>query len=183
MISHYWRFDDEFGSRDGTPKELPYEGSGGFVALVKKYAGDIPASAIRQEFLREGLAIFTDDGLLKLVRNFSFPERLNGDFLRNAAFSIRNHAETIFHNALLADSGRVSVEDHLELGRIERYAWSRRMSAIEIQKFQVWVRERGDRFMSDADEYISRHEDSSEATNAETPAVAGVGIYFFRGRQ
>jgi len=182
-ISHYWRFDEEFGSKDGAAKELRYEGEGGFVALVKKYAGDIPASTIRQEFLREGLAVFTDSGLLKLIRNFSFPERLDSDYLRNAAFSIRNHAETVFHNALLADSGRVSVEDHRESGRIERYAWSRRMSPNEIQEFQVWVRERGDRFLSDAAEYISRRENTNESTNTELPTVAGVGIYFFRSRE
>ena len=182
-ISHYWRYDEEFGSKDGEAKELRYEGESGFVALVKKYAGDIPASTIRQEFLREGLAIFSDEGRLKLVRNFSFPERLDGDFVRNAAFAIRHHAETLFHNAVLADSGRTSVEDHQESGRIERFAWSKRMSSSEIQKFQVWVRERGDGFMTEAADYISRHERTSESASAELPTIAGVGIYFFRGRE
>jgi hypothetical protein len=57
------------------------------------------------------------------------------------------------------------------------------MSEIEIQKFQIWVREQGDRFISDADEYISRVENVNESSNAQLPTVAGVGIYFFRGRE
>lgn len=183
MISHYWRFDEDFGSKDGIARDLLYEGEKGFVALVKKYAGDIPASTIRQEFVREGLAVISDDGRLRLIRNFSFPERLDQDYLRNAAFSVGNHAETVFHNALLADSGRVTAEDHREAGRLERYAWSRRMSGNDIRKFQVWVREHGDKFLTDADEYISRHENTSDLADAESPTIAGVGVYFFRGRE
>ena len=183
MISHYWRFDEEFGSKDGTARDLQYEGEAGFEELVKKYAGDIPASTIRQEFLREGLAVVSDDGRLRLIRNFSFPERLDQDYLRNAAFSIGNHAETVFHNALLADSGRVTAEDHREAGRLERYAWSRRMSRSDILKFQIWVRKHGDRFMTDADEYISQLESTSDLSDSGLQTVAGVGVYFFRGRE
>jgi hypothetical protein len=181
-ICHYWRFDDQFGSKEGTPKELPYEGEGGFVSLVKAYAGDIPASTIRQEFLREGMATYTEAGLLKLVRDFSFPRRVDEDFLRNAAFSIGNHAETLFHNALIADSGKVSPQDHQEVGRFERFAWTKRLSGSEIRQFQLWVREKGDEFISDADAYISRLEKASTLATTSAPTVTGVGVYFFRER-
>jgi Family of unknown function (DUF6502) len=181
-ISHYWRFDEEFGSKDGTPKELAYEGDGGFSALVRKYGGDIPASTIREVFLREGLAIHTAGGLLKLVRDFSFPESLDEDFLRNAAFAIGNHAETLFHNALMADSGMVTAQDHQVSGRFERYAWSRRLGEADISAFQSWVRDKGDRFIWEADAYISRCEANSEHAVTDASKVAGVGVYFFRGR-
>lgn len=181
-IIHYWRFDSDFGSSNGIPRELPYDGAGGFAELVKRYAGDIPPSTIRQEFLREGLATFTGDGLLRLVRDFSFPEALDEDFLRNAAFAIGNHAETLFHNALLADSRR-SGQERTEGGRrFERIAWSRQLTDSARQAFEVWVRQRSDELIKDADKYIA-HLERMEDKNAKVAPAAGVGVYFFKQRQ
>jgi hypothetical protein len=178
-IIHYWRFDEQFGSLDGTPKELSYEGQDGFISLVRKYGGDIPASTIRHEFLRAGLATQTEDGRLKLVREFSFPERLDEDFLRNAAFSIGHHTETVLHNALIADSGKAALSQHELDRRLERIAWSRRLSEGGSQAFQLWVQEMGEQFISAADEYISRHEDMDGSMPSSSVPVTGVGIYFF----
>ena len=182
-IIHYWRYDEQFGSRDGLPRELPYEGEDGFVSLVKKYAGDIPASTIRQEFLREGIAKFTGDGLLKLVRDFSFPEKLDEDFLRNAAFAIGNHAETLFHNALLADSERNPGQHRNVARRFERIAWSRRFTETESRSFEEWVRQRSEGFISEADEYISGQEVVGEDKTEPMAPISGVGVYYFRVRR
>ena len=181
-IIHYWKFDSRFGSRDGLPRELAYEGEGGFVELVKRHAGDIPASTIRQEFLREGLAIVTEDGLLRLIRDFSFPERLDEDFLRTVAFSIGNHAETLFHNARCADSPRSKRQKISERRRLERIAWSRRLNERELREFENWVGERGEAFIKEADSYIAHREYTNDDGESETSQVAGVGVYFFNSR-
>jgi hypothetical protein len=180
-IIHYWRYDSTFGSSEGLPRDLPYEGEGGFVELVKKYAGDIPASTIRQEFLRDGLAVFTDEGLLKLVRDFSFPEALDESFLKVAAFTISNHAETVFHNALLADSGKRQQESDQDGRRFERIAWSRKLTENDSRAFEVWVRQRSDELIHDADKYIAHHECTTDEGSKIAPVV-GVGIYFIRER-
>jgi hypothetical protein len=181
-VVHYWRFDSKFGSRDGLPKDLPYEGDGGFVDLVRKYAGDIPASTIRQEFLREGLAIVTDDGSLRLVRDFSFPEHLDEDFLRIAAFSIGNHAETLFHNAMCADSEGNPRRLISDSRRLERIAWSRRLNERDCREFEKWVTDQGEAFITDADKFIAHHEFADDEGSSDTFEVAGVGIFFFSGR-
>jgi hypothetical protein len=179
---HYWRFDSRFGSLDGLPRDLPYEGEGGFVELVRSYAGDIPASTIRQEFLREGLAIVTDDGSIRLVRDFSVPENLDEDFLRIAAFSMGNHAETLFHNARCADAGRKPRHRISGSRRLERIAWSRRLNARDYREFERWVTDRGEEFIKDADKFIAHHESADEEATSAASQVAGVGIYFFGGR-
>lgn len=181
-IVHYWRFDTRFGSRDGMPNDLPYEGDGGFVELVKSYAGDIPASTIRQELLREGLAIVTEEGLLRLIRDFSFPERLDVDFLRNAAFSIGNHAETLFHNALCADSRRSQRQRDPVARRFERIAWSRRLSERDRREFESWVSERGEEFVKEADKFVAHREHTNDDGGADGAKVVGVGVYFFSAR-
>jgi hypothetical protein len=180
-IIHYWRFDNEYGSPDGTPRALPYEGKGSFVELVKKYVGDIPASTIRQEFLRTGLAISQDDGLLKLVRNFSFPEKLDEEFLRYAAFSIGNHAETLFHNALIADSEMNDKETYGHGRRFDRIAWAR-LTPVETRKFEDWVRQHSEEFILEADRYVGQHEYEVERDESSLAPVSGVGVYFFIDR-
>ncbi len=181
-VVHYWRFDSRFGSRDGQPKDLPYEGEGGFVELVKNYAGDIPASTIRQEFLREGLAIVTDDGFLRLIRHFSSPESLDEDFLRIAAFSIGNHAETLFHNALCADTRADPQQRKPDSRRLERIAWSRRLNERDRRDFEKWVSNQGEAFVKDADKFIAHHEFTDNEPGSEPSQVVGVGVYFFSGR-
>jgi Family of unknown function (DUF6502) len=178
-LIHYWRFDERFCASPGKPRELPYEGPNGFVALAKCFAGDIPASAIRQELLREKIAKYTQAGLLALERDFSFPESLDEDFLRNAAFSLRNLALTLVHNASLVESGRSSEEDHQNLRRFERIAWSRRLAPEELKRFQLWVRDHGAEFIQEADRYISEREESSDVSAAEVHPVSGVGVFFF----
>lgn len=180
-IIHYWRFDEDFGSRDGTPRELAYEGPQGFSGLVKKYAGDIPASTVRQEFLREGLATISESGAMKLIRDFSFPERLDEDFLHNAAFSIGHHVDTIIHNGFVAEARSGSTSDRQEMRRFERIAWSRRMTANDSENFQLWVNRLGEKFISEADEFISQHEKLRADERESVSPVVGVGLYFFTG--
>lgn len=178
-IIHYWRFADGYCGSPGHPLDLPFEGESSFSTLVKRYAGDIPASTIRQELLRLGLAEALQVDRLRLVRDFSFPEFLNEDFLRNAALAIGKHAETIVHNALMADAGKSSEEDHGKHGRFERFAWSRRLTPSQIEAFRIWTREHGARFIERADRYISEHEELGSELAQDAQGLTGVGIYFF----
>jgi hypothetical protein len=148
--------------------------------LVKSCVGDIPVSTIRQQLLREGIATQDDRGVLQLCREYSFPERIDQDFLRSAAFSLRHFAATITHNAKLVGSGRGTAQDHERDGRFERVAWSRRLNKDAASKLQFWVREQGADFIETADEYISRLETAEADASRESTSVAGVGVYFFR---
>ena len=179
-VIHYWRFDDRYCSTPGQPRDLPYEGNSSFTTLVKSWAGDIPVSTIRQELLREGIASQNERGELSLRQDFSFPELFDGDFLRNAAFAMKHHAETLFHNATLVDSGQGSASDHLMSGRFERMAWSRRLNQRAIEQFQLWVRKEGTQFVQEADEYVSQLEELDSETSDKGKLVGGVGLYFFR---
>jgi hypothetical protein len=182
-IIHYWRFDERYCIQPGQPRDLASEGNNSFTSLVKNWAGDIPVSTIRQELIREGIAQQNDDGTLRLQFNYSFPERLDEDFLRNAAFSIRHHAETLYHNATLVDSDNASMTGQIRGGRFERLAWTRQLDEKSKGHLQSWVRKEGALFVQRADEYISQLE-SQQAIGLDESGhecgVSGVGIYFFR---
>ena len=178
-IIHYWRFDDRFCLSPGVPRDLPYQGDSGLVALIRMYIGDIPASTIRQELLREGIAEYTPEGLLALRKRYSYPELLDEDFLRNAAFSLSQHGNALVHNAKLIQSGRGDEKGHRDHGWFERFAWSRRMSAREVKAFQIWARIEGAEFLQRADAFISEHEDIADIQDQELPSYTGLGVYFF----
>lgn len=180
-IIHYWRFGEKYSKGPGLARDLAYEGDGSFVELVKACVGDIPVSTVRQQLIREGIATQSASGLLTLCRDYSFPDQIDQDFLRNAAFSVGHHLGTLTHNAVLVGSGKGSAVDHIHDGRFERVAWSRRLSEDSVAKLQRWVRECGGEFVEKADEYISQvEEEESKDSSLETTKVAGMGLYFFR---
>lgn len=179
-IIHYWRFDERFCVSPGEPRDLSQEGDNSFATLVKEWVGDIPTSTIRQDLLREEIATVNENGLISLRLDYSFPERLDEDFLRNAAFSIQHLGETLFYNATLIDSGHISPADHLERGRFERFAWSRRLDKKAADSLQLWVRREGEKFILRADEFMSQLESSRSSDSQNTSNLGGVGMYFFR---
>jgi hypothetical protein len=178
-IIHYWRFDERFCLGPGQPRDLPLDGNNSFNTLVKSWAGDIPVTTIRQELLKEGIARENDDGTFRLQLDYSFPERLDEDFLRNAAFSISHHAETVYHNATLVDSGKGSEAEHVKSGRFERFAWSRRLDDEAVRRLKAWVRQEGADFVKVADEYMAQLELMGPDENNHDRIVGGVGVYFF----
>ena len=179
-IIHYWRFDERFCSSPGVARELPYQGDNGFTSLVRSCIGDIPASTIRQQLIREGIATQSADGSLTLCRDYAFPDRIDEDFLRNAAFSIKHLGDTLLSNAILVGSGKGTALGHEREGRFERIVWSRRLDEEGVASLQTWVREHGAQFVETTDEYISRLERGEPDFSATSTQVAGMGIFFFR---
>lgn len=178
-IIHYWRYDERFRTYPGKARNLSLDGPKGFSELVRSYAGDIPASTIRQELVRAGIAASHADGTITLIRDFSFPDSLDEDFLRNAAFAIGHHIDSIVHNAFLLDAVAASEEEYVAKGKFERIAWSRRLDARSFQKFRQWVREEGSDFLIRADREISVLEGIEPDNKQAANEVCGVGVYFF----
>lgn len=51
-VLHGWLTDARFLSKHGVPKPLPIRGRTSFVALVRKYGGDVPHRAVLEELLK-----------------------------------------------------------------------------------------------------------------------------------
>jgi hypothetical protein len=116
---------------------------------------------------------------LRPLKRYHFPSNFHDDYIRNMAFSLRNLANTVAHNADLARMDSVSEDSHRLYGRFERFAWSERLSEEAIGALQLWVREKGSMFVEDADHWIGEHEMPRNTWGAASPKVAGVGVYFF----
>lgn len=173
-VLHYWHFDPAFSEPVGTPKPLQFDGLHGFACLVRKYAGDIPAGAIKKELLRAGTVVEDDNENLIVRERYFYPAAFTEDFIHNAAFALKNLGETLVHNASLAGGGSPSAIRH---GRFERFAWSDRLEKEAIGRFKQWVRLEGTRFIERADDWIGENEEV-ESTALKRRTV-GVGLYYF----
>ncbi|HEX7079665.1 MAG TPA: DUF6502 family protein [Gammaproteobacteria bacterium] len=176
-VLHYWHFDPLFCEPLGVPRPLHFDGDMSFTMLVRKYAGDIPAGAMRKELTRAGTVIEDQDGKLLVRERYFYPAAFDEDFVRNAAFSLKHLAETLVHNAQLA--GDTSEEDSaIRHGRFERFAWSDHLRPDTVAEFKQWVRMEGTRFVELADNWIGQHELPHKSAPGERRAI-GVGIYYF----
>lgn len=174
-VLHYWHFDPSFCVEPGQPRALPLHGTNGFAALVKKYAGDIPAGAIRKALIRAGTVVEDSDGKLVVKERYFYPAAFNEDFIRNAAFALRSLGETLVHNASLA--GDRASPGAIRHGRFERFAWTDRLSEEAIVQFKQWARREGTRFIERADDWIGAHEEVTPIDSSRR--TAGVGVYYF----
>lgn len=175
-VLHYWHFDPLFCEPIGAPKPLEYDGPNSFTVLVKRYAGDIPAGAMKKELLRARAVAERSDGRLVVKERYFYPEAFDEDFVLNAAFALKNLGETLVHNAGLAGDG--GDKSSIRQGRFERSAWTDRMDDETIAIFKRWVRSEGTRFIEIADNWIGENEARS-GQNDQTRRTVGVGLYFF----
>jgi hypothetical protein len=174
-VLHYWHFDPDFAEVVGRPRELAFEGERGFEALVKKYAGDIPPGAVKKELIRAGTIAESPTGRLSVKERYFYPAAFDEDFVRNAAFALKNLGETLVHNASLA--ANQGSPHAIRQGRFERFAWTDRLDAKAIPQFKQWARSEGSKFVELADDWIGKNEViPAEGAKRRT---AGIGVYYF----
>ena len=178
ILLHYWHYDDDFCIQRGVAAPLPTDGEKGFSALVRRYAGDIPAGALKEALKSAGIVRETA-GVLTVCKRYFQPENLDEDFIRNISLSIRNLACTVVHNAGLVARQDYSIEVAETEGRFERFAWSDRLSEDSRLAFRAWVRKEGEAFVERADHWIGENEDPKAAWQERETRTIGVGVYFF----
>ena len=186
-ILHYWHTDPDFSYPDGQPRALAFSGSQpSFFDLVRRYAGDLPAGALRYELRRAGAVEEDEKGQLRPVKNWFGPSSsVDGKFLRSMSFSLGNLADTLAINADLASRGELKGSK----GRLERYVWTGAISEQDATEFKILAEFRARALVDELDRWIGEREQGwirkSEdfASSVELKAVrSGLGVYYFEER-
>jgi hypothetical protein len=161
-----WHLDAEFIDDLGRPRELPATGAGGsFAALVRRYAGDIPATALTKELLRTGSIARDDLGRYRALRRFYMPRPMDGQAVERAGNVLADLASTVEHN--LAREGN-------DPARFEGRAQNRHIDPRHLPAFRAFMEREGQAFLERCDEWLTAHEaPAGEGTRARL----GVGIY------
>ena len=164
-----WHLDAEFTDEEGQPKDLPPAGpSGSLSILLKRYAGDLPHGAIRNEMQKRGLVEELDNVHVRVLkRDFVYSE-LDPEIVRQMGIALHDHAATLEHNL---DANRPSAR------RFEAIANTERITPRAINAFHKLVESKGLAFLEDLDQWLTEHEiEPMEDTNADTVRL-GVGVY------
>ena len=169
-----WHLDAEFIDELGKPRLLDAKGEGAtFAQLVRRYAGDIPVTALTKELLRSGSIERTTDGRYGALRRFYMPRAMDGQAVERAGAVIADLATTVEHNL-----SRESAEPP----RFEGRAQNRHVDPRQLPAFRAFMEREGQAFLERCDEWLSAHETpQGEGTPVATLRL-GVGVYAIQER-
>ena len=179
QILHFWHSDPGY-SIDGVPRPLAFiDGDCSFTDLVAKYAGDIPPDAARLELRRCGAIKEPSDDVVLAVRREYTPTEVDVEFVKTMIFSLKNLASTLAHNADVISREGPETEN----GRLERYAWTTRISEASVCDFKLLSECKAEEMLLELDTWIGERElldISQRDTLPQSPRKScGVGVYIF----
>jgi len=160
-----WFTDPDFLDRRGLPRLLSEAGNLGFDALLRRYAPDIPPTAMLKELKSVGAVRETAGGKLRAMTRYFMPGELDRDAMVRSGSVLHDLANTVAYNRLRAAD---------EPSRFERRATNFRVRRGLRRAFHAYLEQQGMAFLEDADRWLSEHEakDSEERTDR-----LGVGVY------
>lgn len=169
-----WHLDGEFTDELGRPRALEAKGEGAtFERLVRRYAGDIPVTALTKELMRSGSIERTETGGYRALRRFYMPRAMDGHAVERAGAVVADLATTVEHN--------LSREAD-EPPRFEGRAQNRHIDPRHLPAFRAFMEREGQAFLERCDEWLSSHELATVGgTNAKTLRL-GVGVYAIQER-
>jgi len=160
-----WYQDREFSDGKGKPRLLPLEGDGSFAVLLKRYAPDIPPTAMLKELKSVGAVRITPQGKVRALARYFMPMSLDPDAVVRSGSVLHDLTATVVHNQLR------SAE---EPSRFEGRATNVRVRRVSRRAFAKFLESRGMAFLEDIDAWLTAHE--AKSATEKTDRV-GVGVY------
>lgn len=179
QLLHFWHSDPDYAV-DGVPRLLDFTGGDrSFAGLVARYAGSVPPGVARSELERCGAIEAAAGGQLRAVRRQYTPNEVDVEFVRSMVFSLKSLTGTLAHNAEV-----ISREGlHTSNGRLERYAWTTRISESSMRDFKRLSEQKGEELLHQLDTWIGEREQADLAEGAVSPQqqrrICGLGVYHF----
>ena len=160
-----WFTDPDFLDSRGKPRLLSQGGDLGFDALLKRYAPDIPPTAMLKELKNVGAARETAAGKLRAMTRYFMPGGLDRDAIIRSGSVLSDLARTVAHNRLRAAD---------EPSRFERRAANFRVRRGLRRAFHDYLERHGMAFLEATDRWLSEHE--AKHPDDKTDRL-GVGVY------
>jgi len=167
-----WYQDGAFLDASGRPLELVPRGPApSFLALLKRYAGDIPPSALEKEMKAINVIEETEYGKLRVLSRHYLRSSLDPDIVRQMGVALHDHAHTLAHNLNM---------QHERPPRFEGIASNDSMPASVSSRLAALAEMKGQLLLEEIDNWLTKHELANKANdNGLKPRRMGVGVYFF----
>lgn len=167
-----WARDAAFLDEAGRPRLLSLaDGPDGFAALVRRYSGDMPARAMRDELLRVGaVRLLEDTQQLELVNRAYVPSRSELDKLGILGSDVSRLIATIDHN----------LQHGADDARFQRKVMYTRYPADRVAAFRKLSATQSQALLERLDAWLASHRAEGPPDPGEAPRVRlGIGIYYF----
>jgi len=175
-VLHAWHVDRRFAGKDGKPRDLEFQDDvGGFCALVRAVAGDVPPGAVRTELKRAGAVVDLEDGKLRAVKRYYVPGNVDEKAITVMSGMVFPLTCGVVHNS---DPARTAE------GFIQRFAFSESLDSVAVPAFRKWSREQATRFIEQMDDWLAENEVADGQGSAERSVAnrtAGIGVFYYEG--
>lgn len=167
-----WHLDAEFVDEQGRPLPLPADGDGAsFARLLKRYAGDIPATALIKELLKSR-SIERHGDEYRVLRRYYMPRPMDGRSVERAGNVLADIVATVEHNlSRKAD----------EPTRFEGRAQNRHVDPRHLPAFRAFLEREGQGLLERVDDWLASHEVAATAEAGAPRLRLGVGVYAING--
>jgi hypothetical protein len=170
-----WHTDRDYIGPYGLVRDLQFSGAGlpgkkeaiGFAELAQRYCPGLPARVLLDELVRTECVQDLRNGFYRAITRSYVPEQLSTESIRRFAQVVHNVTETLEVNLRRSVRGT---------GRIERTIFADYgLPKDEISAFDKYVRERGQLFADDVDNWLSERSKQGLTDVIQT----GIGIYHY----
>jgi len=163
-----WFTDPEFLSELGGPLVLPASGTGAtFELLCKRYASDVPPTAMLKELKNVGAVIDGPSGKLVVQTRYYMPLQMDPEQVLSSGSVLQDLGNTVAHNLFRKKD---------DPARFERRATNTRIRPAAVPHFQVFLEEEGQAFLERVDQWLSEHELDRDST--DDGVRLGLGTYW-----
>jgi hypothetical protein len=176
VLLHQWYTEPDFLNPDGTPLDLPFDGSrNSFSELVRRFGGDIPPGAMRTELVRIGVVEELINGRLRpLKRNVSKKEMHD---------RLIDGLTVVIYPALVALANNTDNESSSPAW-VMRTASTSRVRENDVPRVRRIGSDRLTDFVESIDDlfvaYETLHDD--DLTESSDKSV-GVGVFYFEEKK
>lgn len=163
-----WHLDADFIDQNGQPRVLPADGEGAtFANLLRRYAGDIPATALVKELVKSSSVARLDDGSYRVLRRYYMPRPMDDRSVERAGSVLADLVATVEHNLSRQPD---------EPSRFEGRAQNRHVDPRHLPAFRAFLEREGQGFLERVDDWLATHE--AAADSADAPRIRlGVGVF------
>ncbi len=167
-----WHRDADFTDAQGGPKELSLtDHDTGFPALVRRYSGDMPVSAMLDE-LERVRAVRRTRGAVRILKRAYVPEAGDIEGVRMLGSATHDLLDTIAYN-LTRGADRPA--------RFQRTVFDSRLDARMLPVFHRLAAEHAQKLLEILDDWLESHEvQAAGKESVDGRGIrAGLGVYVF----
>lgn len=166
-----WQREAAFLEADGQPKALPMAGGeDSFSELVRRFSGDVPARAIKDELLRVGAIEELPDGRLRLLARAYIPKKSEKDKIHILGTDVAFLISTIDRN----------LQTQVPEPFFQRKVAYDNLPQEILPQFRRLATQKGQKLLEKLDKWLAQHDrDINPEVKGTGRNRAGLGIYYF----